>query len=121
MARTPTPQFTINANLGSLTPYDGPLGDDDLLEDRELINVDLSTSRARLVDLLGCRWRGSSLHAAVTEKLTAADQDFDSCDLSLWSAEEASLTRVVIDNSRLSGAKWSAATAQQVAVRDTVA
>ncbi|MGI8768796.1 MAG: pentapeptide repeat-containing protein [Propionibacteriaceae bacterium] len=122
MARTPRPDFQVSPRLGEdLTVFDDAITDDLVVSARTLSGRGLGGSVAHLVDLEECRWERSSLADAHLTKLTATDQIFDNCDLALLKAPDASVTRAVLTQCRLSGVTMTGATLQHVEVTDAVA
>ena len=124
MRSKPSPEFVINVRLPDeleAYPVDEPITDDALITRRSMTDVRLGDGRAHLVDLEECRWRGGTLGGSTLTKLTASDQSFVATDLALVKAPEASLTRVRLEQCRLSGLDLAGATAQHVQVDDAVA
>jgi len=122
-ARRPDPRFSVRVLGDATRTYDDPTGlaDDVVIENVVLAGVDWSGRRAHLVDLAECRWDHASLNGATTTRLSAVDQRFDVCDLSVWRAEDAALTRLAATGCRMSGLTWSGATVQQAELTDCTA
>jgi len=124
MRPKPSPEFEVNVRIPTtLEPYppDEPIVDDALVTGRLVTEPRLADGIAHLVDLEECRWQGGTLSGSKLTKLTATDQQFTNTDLALVKMPEASLTRVRLEQCRLSGIDLAGATAQQVEVVDAIA
>lgn len=91
------------------------LGDDAMLESLTYDRVDLAGSRARLVDIEGCRFTAGSWSSSDLDKVTVTDTELLECDLATVRLAHSSLTR-----SRLRGCRMTGFVAPSVMMRQVL-
>lgn len=104
----------------ALLPRD-ELTDDALLHELSFDMLDLSDRTARLVEVDGCRFVGTSMAGSALEKLQVLDSVFRQCDLANVHLRSAALTRVELSGCRATGFVASGSLLRNVTMRDCIA
>lgn len=121
VARQPGDPPVKRPRLPELREFDAArdkIEDEALLESLRVHGVDLSERRARLVELVGCELRQTSLAGSRLERLALLDVVLDGCDLSSLVVDHAAFTRTAIGGCRAIGLSAPGALLREVVLRD---